>query len=46
MGFVPDLVTLSEAACNDKTFPGQLEVEKGAIYRLAKVRMPTLCCWH
>jgi hypothetical protein len=32
MGFVPDMVTLSEAACNDKTFLGQLEVEKGAIY--------------
>lgn len=31
-GFVPDLVTLSEAACNDKTFLGQLELEKGAIY--------------
>lgn len=31
-GFVPDLVHLSEAACNDKTFLGQLEVEKGAIY--------------
>lgn len=32
MGFVPDLVTLSEAACNDKSFLGQLEVSKGAIY--------------
>ncbi|MEO1254685.1 MAG: IS4 family transposase [Bacteroidota bacterium] len=32
MGFVPDMVTLSEAACNDKTFLGQLEVQKGAIY--------------
>jgi hypothetical protein len=32
MGFVPDLVTLSEAACNDKTFLGQLQVEKGGIY--------------
>jgi len=32
MGFVPDLVTLSEAACNDKSFLGQLEVNKGAIY--------------
>lgn len=31
-GFVPDLVTFSEAACNDKSFLGQLEVEKGAIY--------------
>jgi len=32
MGLVPDLVHLSEAACNDKSFLGQLEVEKGAIY--------------
>lgn len=32
MGFVPDLVTLSEAACNDKSFLGQLQVVKGAIY--------------
>ena len=32
MGFVPDLVTLSEAACNDKSFLGQLEVMKGGIY--------------
>jgi len=31
-GFVPDLVCLSEAACNDKTFLGQLNVEKGGIY--------------
>lgn len=31
-GFVPDLIHLSEAACNDKTFLGQLQVEKGAIY--------------
>jgi hypothetical protein len=31
-GFVPDLVHISEAACNDKTFLGQLEGEKGAIY--------------
>lgn len=31
-GFVPGLVHISEAACNDKTFLGQLEVEKGAIY--------------
>ena len=36
MDFVPDLVTLSEDACNDKTFPGQLEVEKGAIYLFDK----------
>lgn len=32
MGFVPDLVTLSEAACKDKTFLRQLQVERGAIY--------------
>lgn len=32
MGFVPDLVCLSEAACNDKSFLGQLKVVKGAIY--------------
>ena len=32
MGFVPDLVTLSEAASNDKNFLGQLQVVKGAIY--------------
>jgi len=32
MGFVPDLVTLSEAASNDKSFLGQLQVIKGAIY--------------
>lgn len=32
MGFVPDLVRLTEAACNDKSFLGQLEVVKGAIY--------------
>lgn len=31
-GFVPDLVSLSEAACNDKTFLGQLEADKGTIY--------------
>ena len=31
-GFVPDLVHLSEAACNDKSFLGQLAVEKGSIY--------------
>ena len=31
-GFVPDLVTLSQAACSDKTFLGQLKAEKGAIY--------------
>jgi len=31
-GFVPNLVRITEAACNDKTFLGQLESEKGAIY--------------
>ena len=31
-GFVPDLVNLTEAACNDKSFLGQLAVEKGNIY--------------
>lgn len=31
-GFVPDLVHITEAACNDKSFLGQLEVEKGGIY--------------
>ena len=31
-GFVPDLVHISEAACSDKTFLGQLNVIKGAIY--------------
>lgn len=31
-GFVPDLVHISEAACNDRSFLGQLEVEKGEIY--------------
>ncbi|MEO0686221.1 MAG: IS4 family transposase, partial [Cyanobacteria bacterium J06649_11] len=31
-GFVPDLVHLTEAACNDKSFLGQLEVDKGSIY--------------
>lgn len=32
MGFVPDLVCISEAASNDRTFLGQLEIEKGGIY--------------
>ena len=32
VGFVPDLVHITEAACNDKSFLGQLEVEKGGIY--------------
>jgi hypothetical protein len=31
-GFVPDLVHLTEASCNDKSFLGQLVVEKGGIY--------------
>lgn len=31
-GFVPDLVHITEAACNDKSFLGQLESEKGTIY--------------
>lgn len=31
-GFVPDLVHLTEAACNDKSFLGQLTGEKGSIY--------------
>lgn len=31
-GFVPNLIHLSEAACNDKSFLGQLESEKGTIY--------------
>jgi len=31
-GFVPDLVHISEAACNDKSFLGQLEAERGTIY--------------
>ena len=31
-GFVPDLIHITAAACNDKSFLGQLVVEKGAIY--------------
>lgn len=31
-GFVPDLVHITEAACSDKCFLGQLEVEKGGVY--------------
>ena len=31
-GIVPNLVHLTEAACNDKVFLGQLEAEKGTIY--------------
>lgn len=31
-GSVPDLVHITEAACNDKSFLGQLEGEKGTIY--------------
>ena len=34
MGFVPVLVTLSEASGNDKSFLGQLEVAKGAYLHL------------
>ncbi|MEQ6118464.1 IS4 family transposase [Reichenbachiella sp. MALMAid0571] len=31
-GFAPDLISLSEAACNDKTFLGQLNPRSGTIY--------------
>lgn len=31
-GFVPDLVYITEAACNDRSFLGQLKNEKGTIY--------------
>jgi hypothetical protein len=31
-GSVPDLIALSEAACNDKTYLGQLEADCGTIY--------------
>jgi hypothetical protein len=31
-GFVPSLIHITEAACNDKSFLGQLEAERGAIY--------------
>lgn len=31
-GFIPDLAYLTESACNDKSFLGQLESEKGTIY--------------
>lgn len=31
-GSVPDLIHITEAACNDKSFLGQLEGEKGTIY--------------
>lgn len=31
-GFVPALIHITEAASNDKSFLGQLEAEKGAIY--------------
>ena len=31
-GFVPSLVHLTESACNDKVFLGQLEMEPGGIY--------------
>jgi len=30
-GFVPDMVYITEAACSDKTFLGQLNIEKGVI---------------
>jgi len=32
LGFVPDLVHLTEAACNDKSFLTGIEVDKGSIY--------------
>lgn len=31
-GFAPDFISLSEAACNDKTFLGQLNPSSGTIY--------------
>jgi hypothetical protein len=31
-GFVPSLIPITEAACNVKSFLGQLKAEKGAIY--------------
>lgn len=31
-GFVPDMVHITEAACNDRSFLGQLKSEKGTIY--------------
>lgn len=31
-GFVPNMVHITQAACSDKAFLGQLEIEKGAIY--------------
>ena len=31
-GFVPSLIHITEAACNDKSFLGQLDAENGAIY--------------
>jgi hypothetical protein len=31
-GFVPDFIHLTEAACNDKTFLGQLNPDTGTIY--------------
>ncbi len=31
-GFVPDMVYITEAACSDKSYLGQLNIEKGAIY--------------
>ena len=35
-GFVPDLVHITAAACNDKSFLGQLDVQKGDIYLFDK----------
>jgi hypothetical protein len=35
-GFVPSLIPITEAACNDKSFLGQLKAEKGAIYDFDK----------
>ena len=31
-GFVPDLIHITEAACNDRSFLGQLQPEPGGIY--------------
>src|SRR5690606_38263979 len=31
-GFVPDMVHITEAACNDRSFLGHLKSEKGTIY--------------
>ena len=47
MGFVPDLVHITEAACSDKSFLGQLEVIKGSIYIFDKgyVNYPVWKSW-